>query len=106
MASTSAQKQAAIDAGLSYLMSQQNPVDGSWNGDGYFAATSAAALLAFTEQFYKPMGWDGHNYSAVVSKGLSYLLTQASPFSFDGGNRWGFGNNSSGIQLANNCEET
>src|SRR5512139_2977958 len=67
MAVTSAEKQAAIDAGLAYLASTQN-ADGSWNYSPYNPAATAAALLAFVEQSYKPLGWNGHpEYATVVA---------------------------------------
>ncbi len=77
MASTSADKQAAIDKGLAHLAATQN-TNGSWT-DGYGGATfgvadTAAALLAFTEQEYKPLGWHGTDYSTVVTKATNYIL--------------------------------
>ena len=109
MASTSAQKQAAIDAGLAHLADTQNS-DGSWtdiNGSGYNAADTAAALLAFTEQNYKPLGWDGKNYSTVVTKATNYLLSQASVLPFDAGGNWsGFGAGQNGIQWYGGGEQT
>lgn len=99
-ASTSADKQAAIDKGLAYLASTQQ-ANGSWNYGGYEPAATAAALLAFVEQKYKPLGWNGPDYSAVVTKATSYLLTDAATLPFAaGGNWWGFGAGSSGIQMA------
>ena len=109
LADTSAEKQAAIDKGLAYLASTQltsGPYAGGWNYDGYPAADTAAALLAFVEQSYKPLGWNGKNYSAVVTNATNYLLSAASTLSFNGGNWWGFGANSSGIQWAQNNEDT
>jgi hypothetical protein len=108
MASTSAQKQAAIDAGLAYLAAHQN-ADGSWsdnNSSLYNAADTASALLAFVEQSYKPLGWNGANYSTVVTNATNYLLSQAKTLDFNGGNWWGFGNGSSGIQWASGGEDT
>lgn len=43
----------------------------------YNAADTSAALLSFIEQKNKPLGWNGQDYSAVVSKGLNALMTQA-----------------------------
>ncbi len=61
-ASTSADKQIAIDKGLAYLASHQN-ADGSWTigaaGPGFASAYTGAALLAFTEQKYKPLAGMG-----------------------------------------------
>jgi hypothetical protein len=76
MAATSAEKQAAIDSGLAWLAANQG-VDGSWSGSGYSAADTSSALLAFIEQKYKPLGWNGSDYSAAVNNGLAYLMTQA-----------------------------
>jgi hypothetical protein len=108
MATTSADKQTAIDAGLAYLAADQNP-DGSWsngyNGSQFAAADTAAALLAFTEQSYKPLGWDGHNYSSVVANATNYLLSQASTLT-GSANWWGFGAGLSGIYWTNGGEET
>jgi hypothetical protein len=109
-ASTSAEKQAAIDAGLAYLAGTQNP-NGSWS-NGYGGATFAsaftgAALLAFTEQKYKPLGWNGPDYSAVVTNATNYLLSKAATLPFAaGGNWWGFGAGSSGIQWSAGSEDT
>ncbi|MGZ3595397.1 MAG: PEP-CTERM sorting domain-containing protein [Syntrophales bacterium] len=50
------------------------------------------------EQRYKPLGWNGHDYSAVVTNATNYLLTNAASLSFNGGNWWGYGNGSSGLQ--------
>jgi len=99
-AATSADKQTAIDAGLAYLAATQN-ANGSWNYSGYEPAATAAALLAFVDQSYKPLGWNGPDYSTVVSKATTYLLTDATALPFAaGGNWWGFGAGSSGIQMA------
>ena len=76
MASTEAQKQAAIDSGLAWLASNQ-AANGSWCQSGYCAADTAAALLAFTEQSYKPVGWNGQNYSTNVTQALGFLLQDA-----------------------------
>ena len=109
-ASTSADKQAAIDKGLAYLKTTQN-ADGSWS-NGYGGATFAsaftgAALLAFTEQKYKPLGWNGPDYSAVVTNATNYLLKNAVTLPFAaGGNWWGFGAGSSGIIWSAGGEDT
>jgi hypothetical protein len=106
MASTSAEKQGAIDKGLAYLASTQQ-AGGYWNFGGYEVASTASALLAFTEQKYKPLGWNGADYSTVVAKGTNYLLSQASTLSFaPTGNWWTFGAGSSGIQWAASNEDT
>lgn len=102
MASTSAEKQTAINNGLAYLASTQQ-ADGSWNygGGSYNAAATGAALLAFVEQSYKPLGWDGINYSSVVSNAVNYLMTNATTQTFTSPNWWGFngtGGSGSGLQ--------
>lgn len=105
-ASTSVEKQAAIDAGLAYLASTQLP-NGSWAYGGFESASTGAALLAFTEQKYKPLGWNGADYTAVVNNATKYLLSQAMTLPFaPGGNWWGFGAGSSGIQWAAGGEDT
>ena len=99
-ASTSAEKQAAIDRGLAYLASTQN-ANGSWSYGGYEPAATAAALLAFTEQKYKPLGWNGPDYSLHVTKATNYILQNAVTLPFaPAGNWWGFGAGLSGIQMA------
>jgi len=79
MAATEAEKQAAIQAGLAWMATNQQP-DGRWNygelGSGDVAATGAA-LLAFMEQKNKPGGWFGVDYNAVVNKGYEYILNNA-----------------------------
>jgi len=111
-ASTSAQKQAAIDAGLAYLAGDQN-ADGSWSngygGSGYAQADTGAALLAFTEQAYKPLGWDGKNYLPAVQNAVNYLLGQATTLNISSPNWWGFtgtGGSGVGLQWTNGGEET
>lgn len=109
-ASTSAEKQVAIDAGLAYLAKTQN-ANGSWtnetNGATFASAYTASALLAFTEQKYKPLGWDGADYTSVVTKATNFLLSQATKLNFSaGGNWWGFGAGSYGIQWAAGGEDT
>jgi len=106
MASTSAEKQAAIDAGLAWLAGTQ-AANGSWNTSGFPMADTAAALLAFVEQRYKPLGWNGPNYSTVVTNATNYLLGTASTLPFAaGGNWWGFGAGSSGIRWSAGGEDT
>lgn len=83
LASTEPQKQAAIDSGLAWLATQQG-ASGQWNNNlsgAYNAADTASALLAFIEQKSKPLGWNGADYSAVVTNGLNYLMTQATQVS-------------------------
>jgi hypothetical protein len=76
LAATEAQKQAAIDSGLAWLAANQAAA-GSWSGSGYNAADTSSALLAFIEQKTKPTGWNGQDYTATVTKGLNYLMSQA-----------------------------
>jgi hypothetical protein len=109
-AATSDQKQAAIDAGLAYLYNTR-VVSGSnvyWNYGGYETASTAAALLAFTEQYYKPAGWNGHpEYASVVAGATNYLLSTAQSLAFPTPNWWGFTNSTmSGIQWNIGGEET
>jgi hypothetical protein len=110
-ASTSAEKQAAIDAGLAYLASTQN-ANGSWTygGGTYNAAATGAALLAFTEQYYKPLGWnnpDPNIYMNVVTNATNYLLSTVTTLPFAAtGNWWGFGAGSSGLRWTGNNEDT
>ena len=76
LAATGVQKQAAIDNGLAWLAAQQAP-SGGWCQTGYCDADTASALLAFIEQKTKPVGWNGQDYSAVVSNGLQFILDRA-----------------------------
>lgn len=109
MASTSADKQAAIDDGLAYLAAHQN-ANGSWsdvNSSAYNAADTAAALLAFTEQKYKPLGWNGANYDLVVQKATNYLLSNTATLTLSPANWWGFNNSGTGLNWgAGTGEET
>lgn len=79
LAATEAQKQAAIDGGLAYLAAQQ-AANGSWCETGFCDADTGAAMLAFIEQKTKPAGWNGVDYSAVVAKGLNYILANGVPW--------------------------
>jgi hypothetical protein len=108
MASTSAEKQVVIDKGLAWLASTQQ-AGGYWNYGGYEVASTASALLAFTEQKYKPLGWNGADYSSVVTNATNYLLSQAQQLNFSGPNWWGFngtGGTGHGIQWNIGGEET
>jgi hypothetical protein len=93
-AATEAQKQAAIDSGLAWLASQQS-ANGSWCQSGYCAADTAAALLAFTEQKYKPLGWNDpgnpNKYAANVTNAINYILKGAGTVAIS--NDRGDGNN-------------
>jgi hypothetical protein len=90
MASTEAEKEAAIANGLAWLATTQ-AANGSWCGSGFCAADTAAALLAFTEQKYKPGGWGAANYSTNVSNALNFILKDASTIAVP--NNRGDGNN-------------
>ncbi len=90
LASTEAEKEAAIAKGLAWLASQQ-AANGSWCASGYCAADTAAALLAFTEQKYKPSGWGAADYSANVTNALNFILKDATTLGIP--NNRGDGNN-------------
>lgn len=90
LASTEAEKEAAIANGLAWLATTQ-AANGSWCGSGYCAADTAAALLAFTEQKYKPGGWGAADYTANVSNALTFILKDASTIPVP--NNRGDGNN-------------
>jgi hypothetical protein len=67
----------AIDDGLAYLATQQNPVTGSF-GTGsqyYLVGQTGEAVLAFENNGHLP--GSGTLYSANVEKGLDYLFTYA-----------------------------
>jgi hypothetical protein len=85
---TNAQKQLAIDKGLAHLATIQNS-DGSWGSPWYYpVAHTASALLAFTEQYYKPTGWNGQNYLANVQKAADYLFQTAQTIDISAGPFW------------------
>ncbi len=71
-AATQAQINQAIQDGLAWLATQQNPTNGSF-GSGYPLANTATAVLAFENEGHFPGG--GTAYSGVVEKGLDYLFT-------------------------------
>jgi hypothetical protein len=77
---TEAQKQTAILNALSYLASTQQ-ADGRWvySGGVEDGASTASALLAFMEAKQKLPG-GGPDYSAVISKGVTYLMNQATAY--------------------------
>jgi hypothetical protein len=107
-AATDDQKRIAIDKGLAYLATTQQP-NGSWAYGSYPVAGTAAALLAFADQYYKPTGWNLQDYSTVVTNATNYLLNNAQKLNFNSANWWGFnGTNNSGygIQWNYNGEET
>jgi hypothetical protein len=75
LAATNAQRVGAIDNGLAWLATQQNP-DGSWSYGGYDQAMTGAAVDAFLSQ----KGLWGSNaaaYQAKVDAGIGYLLGNA-----------------------------
>ena len=77
-AATDAEKLAAIDKGLAWLAANQQ-ANGSWSYGGGYAddAATGAALLAFTDSYYKS-GWKtGTDYTGVVTKATNYLLNTA-----------------------------
>lgn len=78
-AATGTEKQAAIDAALAWLATQQQG-NGSWlysgGGPAEHTAATAAALLAFIEEKGKPAGWAA-DYTANVENGIAFLLAQA-----------------------------
>jgi hypothetical protein len=87
-AATDLQKQAAIDKGLAHLATIQN-ADGSWGSPWYYpVAHTAAALLAFTEQYYKPTSWNGQNYLLNVQKAADYLFQSAQTIDISAGPFW------------------
>lgn len=88
-AASEADKQAAIQSGLSYLASTQL-ANGSWAYGGNERASTAAALLAFSEQKLKPGGWFGTDYTAQVNSAANYLLQQTKLFTYPGANWGGF----------------
>jgi len=96
-AASEAEKQAAIQSGLSWLASQQQ-AGGYWNYGGNERAATAAALLAFSEQKLKPGGWFGADYTSVVNNAANYLLQQTKLFTFPGANWWGFSGTGSGLE--------
>lgn len=74
-AATNAQKQAAIDSGLAWLVTQQQ-ANGKWiyNGGSGDVAATGAALLAFIEEGNTPTSG---TYSTNVTNGLNYLFSNA-----------------------------
>jgi len=88
-AATEQQKQDAIKNGLQWLAGQQQ-AGGYWNFSGNERASTAAALLAFTEQYSKPGGWFGNDYKPVVDNAAKWLLGQTKLFAYPNQNWWGF----------------
>jgi hypothetical protein len=76
-AATEAQKQTAINNGLTWLAGQQDATGGwtPYNSAYYDTATTAAVLLAFQEHGYHAA--DLSIYDTTVTKGLNYLFQQA-----------------------------
>ena len=98
LASTEAEKEAAIGKGFAWLASTQ-AANGSWCASGYCAADTAAALLAFTEQKYKPAGWGAADYTANVTNALNFILRDASTMAIPNNRGDGFNPNISGSGL-------
>lgn len=96
MAATEAQKRAAIDSGLAYLISLQQSDGHIEGGDLYVdIASTGSAMLAFLEEGWKAGddvyldltddGTDnGTSYGDVVGKGLDFLINQAYVYQLPG----------------------
>jgi MYXO-CTERM domain-containing protein len=95
MASTETQKQATIDGGLARLAGSQ-AADGNCCQSGPCAADTAAALLAFIELSYKPLGWNGPDYLTNVSKALDFLFLTAGTMAIPNDRGDGYNANISG----------
>ncbi len=77
-AATQLEINQAIQDGLAWLATQQNPTYGYF-GSGYVLANTATAVLAFANEGHFPGG--GNTYSANVEKGLDYIFTRANKIS-------------------------
>lgn len=98
MAVTETEKQAAIDAGLAWLVSNQAG-NGAWatgQGTDRDVAATAAALTAIAEEGYA-VG-DGTVYDTALQNGLSYLLSNASKVTL--------GDGTTGIRFVTGHHET
>jgi hypothetical protein len=73
-AATQTEIDEAIQKGLAWLATQQNPTYGYF-GSSYTLANTAAAVLAFENEGHFPGG--GTAYSSVVEKALDYIFTRA-----------------------------
>ena len=73
VAATDAEVNDAIQGGLAWLATQQNPTHGYF-GSGPTLANTSAAVLAFENEGHFPGG--GTDYSSHVEKGLDYLFTR------------------------------
>jgi hypothetical protein len=76
IAATEAEKQTAIENGLAYLASIQQP-GGYWNYGGYEQAATGAAAFTFLSQKNK-WGANAAQYQTAVDNAISYLLNNAS----------------------------
>ena len=74
-AATAAKKVAAIDKGLAYLYSTQEP-GGYWNSSGYEQAATGAAAFALLNQ-QEQWGSDAAPYRAAVDRAIAYLVRTA-----------------------------
>jgi len=74
-AATEAAKGTAIDNGLAYLYSTQQP-GGFWSYGGYEQAATGAAALAFLSQKAR-WGTNAAQYQTAVDNAISYLLSKA-----------------------------
>jgi hypothetical protein len=96
-AASEEKKEEAIKNGLKWLATQQKS-QGYWEFGGNERASTAAALLAFTEQYSKPAGWFGNDYKPVVDNAAKWLLTQTKNFQFPSANWWGFNGQGNGFE--------
>ena len=77
-AATLAQINTAIQAGIAHLVAVQNATTGAWNYQGYLSAGTGAAVFALLNA--RP-NWPAAStaaYNTSVSKGIAYLLSDAS----------------------------
>lgn len=74
-AATQTEIDDAIQKGLAWLATQQNPTYGYFGSGSYLLANTAAAVLAFENEGHFPGG--GTTYSAVVEKGLEFIFRYA-----------------------------
>jgi hypothetical protein len=83
-AATEQQIEASIDAGVEWLVAQQDAVGGSWGGGNYPVGTTGFALIKLQDRAYElgkdPFETDAGNpayyeYAANVIKGWEYLFS-------------------------------
>lgn len=74
-AATQVEIDQAIQNGLAWMVTQQNPTSGRFGGGNYYLANTATAVLAFENEGHFPGG--GTAYSINVEKGLDYIFTKA-----------------------------